>query len=205
MGLITQNDQAVLNSIREYFRNHNQSPTLEELKDLLGFKSLTSVQRAIISLEQAGYLRRTSQKRGIKLINYLESTFNIPIVGSVACGRPILATENIEGYIPTDISLLQGDKGNYFYLKAQGDSMNLAGIDDQDLVLIKKQQVAQNGDKVVALIDDSATIKVFQRNQDYIALVPKSSNSQHQPIILREDFSIQGKVVKIIKLGISDL
>src|SRR3989344_5204457 len=137
MKTLTQNDQAVLNSIKEYYRNYNQSPTLEEIRDLLDFKSLTSVQRAILSLEEAGYIQRTSQKRGLRLAESTEETFNVPIVGSVACGRPILATENVEGYVATDISLLGGNKKDYFYLKAQGDSMNLAGIDDSDLVLIK--------------------------------------------------------------------
>lgn len=200
MKNLSLNDQAVINFIQEYYRNNNQSPTLEEIKTSLGYKSLTSVQRSIISLENAGYIQRTSQKRGIQLVVNPTETHNVPLVGSVACGSPILATENIEGYIPTDVSILQGNTSDYFYLRAQGDSMNLAQIDNHDLVLIKKQPTAENGDKVVALIDDSATIKVFQKNDEFIALLPKSTNPKHHPIILRENFSIQGKVVKVLKL-----
>ncbi len=201
MNFLTKKDQAILTFLREYIRANGESPTLEEIKSQFGYKSLTSVQRSIVSLEEAGYIRRAPQKRGIQLVEITETTVNIPIVGVAACGRPILAVENIQGYIATNTSLLRGGKGNYFYLMAQGDSMNLAGIDDGDLVLIKSQSLAENGEKVVALIDDSATIKVLQRGVDYVALVPKSTNANHKPIILREDFSIQGKVIKVIKIN----
>lgn len=200
MNQLSPKDQSILAFLQEYLRNHDESPTLEEIKSQFGYKSLTSVQRSIISLENAGYIKRTPQKRGIQLVDSNDSTFNVPIVGAAACGRPILAVENVQGFVPTDTSLLHGNKNDYFYLEAQGDSMNLAGIDNGDLVLIKKQPTAENGDKVVALIDDSATIKVLQLGEDYVALVPKSRNSAHKPIILREDFSVQGKVVKVIKV-----
>jgi len=200
MNQLSPKDQSILAFLQEYLRNHDESPTLEEIKSQFGYKSLTSVQRSIISLENAGYIKRTPQKRGIQLVDSNDSTFNVPIVGAAACGRPILAVENVQGFVPTDTSLLHGNKNDYFYLEAQGDSMNLAGIDNGDLVLIKKQPTAENGDKVVALIDDSATIKVLQRGEDYVALVPKSRNSAHKPIILREDFSVQGKVIKVIKV-----
>lgn len=199
MNSLTPKDQAILTFLREYIRTTAKSPTLEEIKTQFRYKSLTSVQRSIISLEKAGYIRRTPQKRGIQLVETTETTFNVPIVGAAACGRPILAVENIQGYISTDITLLRGDKNKYFYLKAQGDSMDKAGIDDNDLVLIKNQPTAENGEKVVALIDDSATIKILQRGDDYVALVPKSNNEAHKPIVLRENFSIQGKVIKVIK------
>ncbi len=200
MNSLTPKDQAILTFLREYIRSNDESPTLEEIKTQFGYKSLTSVQRSIVSLEDAGYIRRTPQKRGIQLVETTETTVNIPIVGAAACGRPILAIENVQGYIATDTSLLRGGKDSYFYLKAQGDSMNMAGIDDGDLVLIKNQPYADNGEKVVALIDDSATIKILQRGDDYVALVPKSNNASHKPIVLREDFSIQGKVIKVIKM-----
>lgn len=201
MNQLSPKDQSILAFLQEYLRNHDESPTLEEIKSQFGYKSLTSVQRSIISLENAGYIKRTPQKRGIQLIDSNDSTFNVPIVGAAACGRPILAVENVQGFVPTDTSLLHGNKNDYFYLEAQGDSMNLAGIDNGDLVLIKKQPTAENGDKVVALIDDSATIKVLQRGEDYVALVSKSRNSAHKPIILREEFSVQGKVIKVIKIN----
>jgi repressor LexA len=119
-------------------------------------------------------------------------------VGSVACGIPILAEENIEAMIPVSKGLAK--PGNrYFLLRAVGDSMNLAGIDDGDLVLVRQQPAAKNGDLVVALIDDAATIKEFYRAGDAVVLKPKSKNKRHQPIVLTEDFQVQGIVVKTIK------
>jgi repressor LexA len=200
MKLLTPKDQRIFSFLKEFIRNNGQAPTLEEVREQFDYKSLTSVQRSIISLEESGYIKRTSQKRGIELIDQTKHTTNVPIVGSVACGRPILATENVQGYVATDEDLLRGNKKEYFYLKAQGDSMDLAGINDGDLVLVKSQQTASDGEKVVALIDDSATIKVLKKGDDYVALVPRSSNPNHKPIILKENFQVQGKVMKVINI-----
>ena len=124
-------------------------------------------------------------------------TVNIPLLGTIACGSPILATENIEAEIPVSIDLIKGSS-KYFLLRARGDSMNEVGINDGDLVLVKQQSTAENGDFVVALIDDEATIKEFHKNSDAILLKPRSTEQKHQPIILTRDFRIQGIVVATI-------
>jgi repressor LexA len=125
------------------------------------------------------------------------STVKIPILGSVACGTPLLAEQNIDSYISVSKELIRSNN-NYFILKAIGDSMNEVGINDGDLVLIKQQQFANENDLIVALIDDEATIKEFHRKQDMVILKPRSKNKNHQPIILTTDFKVQGVVDTII-------
>lgn len=124
-------------------------------------------------------------------------TVNIPLLGTIACGSPILAEENIEAEIPVSMDLIKGSS-KYFLLRARGNSMNEVGINDGDLVLVKQQTTAENGDFVVALIDDEATIKEFRKNSDAIVLKPRSREQKHQPIILTRDFRIQGIVVATI-------
>jgi repressor LexA len=112
---------------------------------------------------------------------------------------PTFAEENIETEISISTKLIKNDK-KYFILRASGDSMNKSNIDDGDLVLIRKEQTAEDGDRVVALIDDEVTIKKFKNNTDHIVLLPKSTSKEHQPIILTRDFKIQGIVESIIKI-----
>lgn len=200
MESLTSKDKQILSFIRDFLIQNNTSPTLEEIRTALGYKSITSVQRSIVSLENSGYLLRSGSKRGLTLTHETTQTYQVPIVGAAACGQPILAVENIESYVPTDVDLLRGDKNKYFYLRAQGDSMNEAGIDDGDLVLVEQTPTASGNDIIVALIEDNATIKRFKRGDGYVALVPQSRNPKHQPIVMRDNFSIQGKVIKIVKL-----
>ena len=127
-------------------------------------------------------------------------TVEIPLIGEVACGMPILAQENIEAYIPVSTKLIK-KHSDYFLLKASGDSMNKKGINNGDLLLIQKKIMAENGDIVLALIDDDATIKEFISNESMVVLKPHSTNPKHQPIILTDDFRIQGVVKKIIPYG----
>ena len=119
-------------------------------------------------------------------------TIDIPLVGDVACGQPIFATENIDGYFPVSTQIAK-PAYKYFFLRAKGDSMNNADIkiDDGDLVLIQEQHTAKDKDIVVALIDDSATIKELRIFDDYVALVPHSTNTKHRPYILHDDFMVQ--------------
>ena len=125
------------------------------------------------------------------------STVDIPLVGSVACGLPILAEENIETYIPVSTAFVK--KGSrYFLLRACGDSMNEAGINDGDILLVRQQNFADNGKKVVALINDEATVKILDRRDGVVILRPKSSNLSHKPIVVTENCQIQGEVVTVI-------
>ena len=129
-------------------------------------------------------------------------TVDVPLVGMVACGAPMLAEENIQARIPVSVKLARPPH-RYFLLKAKGDSMNRArqgqkGIDDGDLVLVRQQTIAKDGDTVVALVDNEATIKEFRIGGETYVLKPRSTNPQHQPIVLTKDFQIQGVVVAAI-------
>ncbi len=121
-------------------------------------------------------------------------TIEIPVVGQAACGMPILAEENITAVIPVSTKVAVPPY-KYFFLKAKGDSMNRAGINDGDMVLIRQQNTARAGEVIVALIDDEATIKEYSPAGDMVLLKPKSTNSVHRPIVLTRDFAIQGVVV----------
>jgi repressor LexA len=192
---ITKKQQEVLSAIQELVSKTGTSPTLRDVKDFLGYKNTSSVQRHTESLKKNEYLE---DSRNLKIKKVLNRLSNIPVVGSVSCGTPLLAEQNIEAFIPYKVT---GNPGDYFFLRAMGDSMNKSGIDDGDLVLIQKQETASNGDKVVALIGDEATIKIYKEDRDKIILNPNSHNSIHKPIYLFENIQIQGKVMDVIKIN----
>lgn len=195
---LTPKQKLLLNIIKEYRRKHGESPTLGELKRMLGVPFLNSVVHLLGKLEEKGQIQRAKGvERGIATIGDQRTMINIPVVGAVSCGRPLLAEENIEGYITVDRKLIKDDVKKYFFLKAIGDSMDKAGITDGDMVLIHAQAKARPEDRIVALIDDEATIKVYRPGNGFVALVPKSSNPANKPIILRENFAIQG-IVKAV-------
>jgi len=197
---LTAKQQRVLNTILEFYRTRDRMPTHQELKEKLELKSINSVQQYLRTLKEKGYLDIEKHKsRGVSLKNSPPNVVNIPLLGQVACGLPIVAEENIEAYIPVDKQMVGSNSQKYFCLTAQGDSMNEAGIDDQDLLLIESKQTANPNDIVVALIGDEATVKFFRPGAGYIALVPKSNNPAHKPILLQEEFSIQGVVKKVFK------
>lgn len=126
-----------------------------------------------------------------------EQTVSVPVVGSAACGMPMLAEENIEEMIPVS-KKIAAPPYKYYMLRAKGDSMNEANINDGDLVLVRQQAVARHGDIVVALIDDEATIKEYTTTGSAVVLRPHSTNPVHKPIILTRDFMVQGVVVTTI-------
>jgi repressor LexA len=200
---LTLKEIEALKSIRNSIMHRSKVPTVRELMALLEYKSPRSGALIIDSLIKKGFLKRKPDG-GIQLIKDSElndvnheRTVNVPLVGRVACGLPILAEENIEAMIPVSTKLAHpGSK--YFILRAIGDSMNKADIDDGDFVLVRQQQSVNNGDIVVALIDDEATIKEFHRKKSAVILKPRSSNKKHQPIILTSNFEIQGVVVTAI-------
>ena len=194
-----------LRQIRNFVMHQGRVPSVRELMKALGYRSPRSALVLIRNLIQKGFLER-KDKGGFRLlkdISNLENgaqTVNIPLVGSVACGLPVFAEENIEAYIPVSIDIVKtGQK--YFFLHASGDSMNKAGINDGDLVLIRHQQTANEGDIVVALIDNEATIKQLGYSEGSIILYPRSSNPSHFPIVLTRNFLIQGVVVLSIPSG----
>jgi len=191
-----------LKCIRNWLMHHGKAPSIRELMTVLGYKSPRSAALIINDLIEKDILRKRADGV-IQLINDLEPnsanarTIKVPLVGTVACGTPILAEENINGMIPVSVNLVRpGSK--YFFLRALGDSMDEAGINDGDLVLVRQQSIAEDGDIVVALIDDEATVKELRRTKDALILKPKSANKTHQPIILTDNFQIQGVVVTAI-------
>lgn len=188
------------NMVNSYVKNRRQ-PSLDDLfriaeilgvdvRDLIDKDSFTKKDDDVVQTSQGD-----STKNGV----VSAETTNIPLLGNIACGTPIFAAENIEAEIPVSVELIK-QTNKYFLLRAKGDSMNDVDINDGDLVLVKQQFTAENGDKVVALIDDEATIKEFYHNGDTIVLQPRSKSKEHQPIILTKDFKIQGIVVATIPL-----
>ncbi len=198
---LNEKELATMKAIRNSVVHFGTAPSTRQLMQMLGYKSTYSVMLIIDKLINVGYL--TKQDGKIKLIKDLRvsdthaRTVDIPLVGSAPCGAPFLAEQNIETMIPVSIQLAK-PSNKYFLLRAVGDSMNLKNINDGDLVLVRQQNTAENGDTVVALIDDEATIKEFEKRTDVVLLKPKSKNKNHKPIILTEDFMVQGKIIATI-------
>ncbi len=199
---LTYRQKEILDFIISYIRERGYSPTIREIMSGLSFASPRAVDYHLEKLEEARLIQRSSEKRGIRLFQQEsennQKTILIPLVGTAPCGGPLWAEQNIEDYYPISNKLIKHKKGT-FILKAVGDSMNKEGIESGDLVLVDNQEQAQNGDNIVALLDDSATIKKFYKTDNHVVLKPNSTNPQHKPIILDSDFIIQGKIIDVIK------
>lgn len=190
-----------LRQIRNWIMQYGKVPSTRDLMNAMGYKSPRSTMLLMEELLENGYLAK-KEDGSFRLAKDLKGegsaqTVTVPLVGSVACGTPLLAEENIEALIPVSISLVRSGT-KYFLLRAKGDSMDKAGINEGDLILVKQQPVANNGDKVVALVNDQATVKEFHHLGEYVTLLPRSNNPKHKQIILTEDFRIQGVVVAVI-------
>ncbi len=203
---LTEKEIKTIRIIYKYYNDFLRIPTVRELMKELDYRSPRSASLIFQSLLNKGFLKKDNNgKYKLDELNSNQNkidrtiTVNIPLLGNIACGLPILAEENIETQIPIAKDFIK-DGYQYFILRAVGDSMNLSGINDGDLLLIKQQVTAQNGDLVVALIDDEATVKEFIKRNDIIILKPNSDNEIHQPIILTSNFRIQGIVEKIISI-----
>ena len=188
--------------IRNSLVSKSEFPTVRQLMVELKYKSPRSAAVVIEQLIEKGILKRKADG-SLQFIDVQEEvagsaqTVDVPLVGMVACGMPILAEENVDAMIPVSVKLAKPPH-QYFFLRAKGDSMNEKGINNGDMALVKQQATANNGDLVVALIDDEATLKEFIRQGEMVILKPHSTNKQHQPIILTRDFQIQGVVVTTI-------
>ena len=198
---LPRRQQETLEWIRAYMKTHGKPPTMREIGDHFG-RASSSVFEVITALERKGFLTRADRlSRGITLTLKAGSgrrdTVHVPILGRIAAGQPILATENLEGTVPVDRRLAAGRQ--LFALRVHGDSMIEAGILDGDLVIAAQQQDAQDGDIVVALVDEEATVKRFQRRPDG-AVELRPENPRHRPIVIkRPPFMIQGKVVAVVR------
>ena len=199
---LTPKELKATRHIRNCLVHYGRSPSVREIMEVLGYKSPRSAALVIDSLIEQGIIKRDSDG-DLRLLKDPEEskthgrTVNLPLVGTVPCGVPLLAEENIEAMVPVSKNLVRPNY-TYFLLRAAGDSMDEVGIRDGDLLLIRQQPVAEEGQKVVALIDDESTVKEFHRGEGIIILKPRSKNKEHQPIILKDDFQIQGVVVEVI-------
>lgn len=191
-----------LRYIRNALVHDNHSPSVRQLCEEFGYRSPRSAFLLINQLIEKRWLSRRADG-SLQLLRDLESnvsharTVNVPLVGAIPCGTPMLAEENIEAHIPVSEQLARPG-AKYFLLRAQGNSMDRAGINEGDLLLVRQQPTAAEGDKVVALINDEATVKEFHRGVNAVVLKPKSSDKNHKPIILTDDFIIQGVVVSVL-------
>ena len=203
-GRLTSKQLAFLGRLIRFQAREGVPPTVREMQTLGGFRSPRSVGQILDALEAAGYIERGGGARNTRVLrrppNVLPDhadTILIPIVGRVAAGRPILAAENVEGHLAVSTKLARRASG-HFLLRVRGDSMDRAGIQDGDLVLVRQQDSADAGQVVVALIDDDATVKRLRPGRDSIVLEPSSSNKAHRPIVVDREFRIQGIVVATI-------
>lgn len=200
MSEVTLNaqEQRVLEYIKKQINDTGYPPSVREICAALGFKSTSSAHQYVWRLAEKGYIDKGDLKtRAIKVVG-TEPTISVPIVGKVAAGEPILATENIEDYMSIGESFFSKDalKNDNFILKVQGESMINAGINDGDYIIVSKQNTATNGQIVVAMIDGEATVKRFYKEKDYIRLQPENDNMD--PIISK-DVQIIGKVIGLFR------
>ena len=199
-GKITPKQEEILEYIKSQILERGFPPSVRDICEAVHLKSTSSVHSHLETLEKNGYIRRDPTKpRAIEILDddfnlTRREVVNVPIVGHVAAGEPILATENIENYFPIPVEYMPNEET--FMLKVKGESMINAGIFNGDNVLVKKQPNAENGDIVVALVDDSATVKTFYKEDGYYRLQPE--NDTMDPIIVKE-CSILGKVFGVFR------
>ena len=199
-GKITAKQEEILEYIKDQILKKGYPPAVREICEAVHLKSTSSVHAHLETLEKNGYIRKDPTKP--RAIEILDDTFNltrrevvnVPLVGNVAAGMPILATENIENYFPIPAEFMPNQ--NVFMLHVKGDSMINTGIFDGDNILVRQQSTASNGDIVVALVDDSATVKTFYKEDGYYRLQPE--NDHMDPIIV-DEVSILGIVFGVFR------
>lgn len=201
MQRLTGRQRQVLEGVHKIMGEKGYPPTVREIGELLGLRSSCTVQRHLEALERKGYLKRDRTKaRSLEIVQAEDPTLvpvpmvPVPVIGQVAAGQPILANENIEDVFPLPRDIVKDQQ--CFMLHVKGDSMIEAGIFNGDLVVVRQQPYADDGDIVVALLGDEATVKYFRRRRNRIYLEP--ANSDMEPIIA-DDVQVVGKVVMSIR------
>lgn len=200
---LTQKQVEILLYIKSEIQRQGYPPSVRDICKGVGLKSTSTVHSYLEKIESKGYIRKDPTKpRAIEILEknddpllISKKTVDIPIVGKVTAGAPILAVENIEDTYPVPLELVEGH--DVFMLKVQGESMIEAGILSGDLVLVKKQNSANNGDIVVALLEDEATVKTFYKEKDLIRLQPEN---QFMKPILTQEVSVLGKVIGLYRI-----
>jgi len=197
---LTERQQEILDYIQKHTQNRGYPPSVREIGEAVGLSSSSTVHGHLSRLEDKGYIRRDPTKpRAIEILVEGEPVprhriVNVPLVGRVTAGTPILAVENVEDVFPLPRDYVRTDEA--FMLRVRGDSMIEAGIADGDLIIVRRQTTADNGDIVVALLDDEATVKRFYREKDSVRLQP--ANETMAPIYVK-DVRILGKVVGLYR------
>lgn len=200
-GKITSKQKEILEFMKNEILSKGYPPAVREICEAVNLKSTSSVHSHLETLEKNGYIRRDPAKpRAIEIVDdnfnlTRREIVNVPIVGTVTAGQPILAVENIESYFPIPMDYMPNQET--FMLKVKGESMINAGIFDGDTILVQKQSTAKNGDFVVALIEDSVTVKTFYKEKDFYRLQPE--NDYMDPIIVPE-VEILGKVIGLFRM-----
>lgn len=200
-GKISAKQKEILDYLKSEIVNKGYPPAVREICEAVHLKSTSSVHSHLETLEKNGYIRRDPTKpRAIEIMDdgfnlTRREIVNIPIIGTVTAGQPILAVENFEGYFPMLSEFMPNQET--FMLKVKGDSMINVGIFNGDKILVEKQPTANNGDIVVALVDDSVTVKTFYKEKGYFRLQPE--NDAMDPIIVT-DLNILGKVIGLFRM-----
>lgn len=199
---LTNKQTEILEYIHHEILAKGYPPSIREICQAVNLKSTSSVHAHLASLEAKGYIRRDLTKsRSIEIIDddfslTKRELVNIPIVGTVSCGQPILAEQNIEDYFPVPPEYIHNTNNQTFMLRVKGDSMINVGIYEKDLVIVEQCSSARNGEIIVALIEDSATVKTFYKENGYIRLQPE--NDYMDPIIV-EHCEILGRVIGLFR------
>jgi len=200
-GKISKKQQEILDYIKSEILNRGFPPAVRDICEAVKLKSTSSVHSHLETLEKNGYIRRDPSKpRAIEIIDdnfnlVRREVVNVPILGSVAAGQPLLAVENVENYFPIPAEYMPN--AETFMLNVKGDSMIEAGILDGDQVIVEKRSTARNGDIVVALVDDSATVKTFYKEDGFYRLQPE--NPDMEPIIINGEVQVLGKVIGVLR------
>lgn len=200
-GNISQKQQDILDYIKDEILKRGYPPAVREICEAVSLKSTSSVHAHLETLEKYGYIRRDSSKQ--RAIEICDDSFqmirremtNIPVVGQVAAGQPILAQENIDSYFPLPMEYVPN--AEVFVLKVKGDSMINVGIFDGDQIFVEKTPVVRNGEIAVCMIDDSATVKTFYKEANHIRLMPE--NDSMEPIIV-DNCEVVGRVFGVLRL-----
>ncbi len=199
-SVLTASQKRVYDYLKSYVREKGYPPAIREIGAYLNLKSTSTVHTHLIALEGHGLIKRAAGKN--RTIEILEPEFHrdsrsvsLPLVGQVTAGLPILAVENIEEYVSVPMDIVK-DPDESFLLRISGNSMIDRGIHNNDLVVVNRQSTANNGDIVVAMIDEYATVKTFYKEEDHVRLQP--ANDDYQPILSR-DVVIVGKVVGLVR------
>jgi len=209
---LNDKQQKILDFVNKQVEEKGYPPSVREICSAVGFKSTSTVHSYLERLNKNGLIQKDPTKpRALKVVNKKaapaalknsdmfypqKELVNVPVIGKVTAGQPILAVENVEDTFPLPVEYVQNSTA--FILRVKGDSMIEAGILDNDLVLVKQQSTANNGDIVVALIGDEATVKTFYKEINHVRLQPE--NKYYEPILVKDNFSIMGKVIGVFRM-----